>query len=103
MNLLILALAAYGLVTSDHLIRKIMCLAIIESMVILAFLGTGYAELGRAPILDPAAPAALVDPLPQALMLTAIVIGVCFNALALAFIVRAHREYGTLNASELHD
>ena len=103
MNLLIIALAAYGLVTADHLIRKIMCLAVIEGMVILAFLGAGYDAAGRAPILEPGANGAMVDPLPQALMLTAIVIGVCFNALALAFIVRVRQTHGTLNASELHD
>lgn len=103
MNLLIVALAVYGLVASDRLIRKIMCLSIIESMIILAFLDAGHAAGGRAPILGPGAAGPLVDPMPQALMLTAIVIGVCFNALALAFIVRVHREYGTLNASELHD
>ncbi len=45
----------------------------------------------------------MVDPLPQALMLTAIVIGVCFNALALALIVRVARERGTMSGSELHD
>lgn len=103
MNLLIIALAVYGLVASDHLIRKIMCLSIIESMIILAFLDTGGAAGASAPILGPGAPTPMVDPMPQALMLTAIVIGVCFNALALAFIVRVHREHGTLNASELHD
>lgn len=103
MKLLILALAAYGFVASDHLIRKLMCLAIIESTIILAFLDAGYAARGRAPILDPAVDTAMVDPLPQALMLTAIVIGVCFNALALALIVRVARERGTMSGSELHD
>ncbi len=103
MNLLIIALATYGLITTDHLIRKIMCLAIIESMIILAFLGVGYAEGGLAPLLSPGEQIPMVDPMPQALMLTAIVIGVCFNALALAFIVNLHRQTGRLNASEFHD
>jgi len=102
-KLLILAIAAFGFIASDHLIRKLMCLAIIESTIILAFLDAGYAARGRAPILDPTSAAAMVDPLPQALMLTAIVIGVCFNALALAVIVRIAREHGSLSGSQLHD
>ena len=102
MSLLIVALAVYGLVVSDNLIRKIMCLTILESMIILAFLGTGYAEGRTAPILsDTTCP--MVDPVPQALMLTAIVIGVCFNSLALAFIVKLYQKSRTLNASELHE
>lgn len=102
MRLLIVMLAAYGLVVSDDLIRKVMCLSIIESMIILAFLNTGYAVGREAPILD-AADILPVDPTPQALMLTAIVIGVCFNSLALAFIVKVHQQFGTLRPSQLHD
>ncbi|MCX7819564.1 MAG: cation:proton antiporter subunit C [Kiritimatiellae bacterium] len=103
MSVLIIALALYGFIASDHLVRKVMCIALIESTIILAFLDAGYAARGRAPILDPAAEIAMVDPLPQALMLTAIVIGVCFNALALALIVRVGRQRGTMSGSQLHD
>ncbi len=100
--LLIAAVALYGLIMCDNLIRKVMCLAMLESMVILVFLGAGYVEDGWAPILDEHA-AQTVDPLPQALMLTAIVISVCFNSLALAFIVRVHQTHRTLEASQLYD
>lgn len=103
MKVLIIAIAAFGFISSEHLVRKLMCLAIIESTIILAFLDAAYAARGRAPILDPAAETTMVDPLPQALMLTAIVIGVCFNALALALIVQIARERGTASGSELHD
>ena len=97
-----LALAVYGLIVSSNLIRKIMCLAIIEGMIILTFLTAGYSETGYAPIL-PSRGAGLVDPIPQALMLTAIVIGVCFNSLALVFIVRLFRQTGTIEAGELDE
>lgn len=102
MNLVIIALAAWGLITCDHLIRKIMCLCVLESMIILAFLGSGYAEDCVAPILhDSGTPT--VDPVPQALMLTAIVIGVCFNSLVLGFIVRVYQRHRTLLASEIRE
>ncbi|TVR86413.1 MAG: Na+/H+ antiporter subunit C, partial [Spirochaetaceae bacterium] len=34
---------------------------------------------------------------------TAIVIGVCFNALALAFVVRYFQQHGTIKVSEIHE
>jgi len=43
----------------------------------------------------------VVDPLPQALMLTAIVIGICLTALALSLVLKIDKEYQTLNISEI--
>jgi len=42
-----------------------------------------------------------VDPLPQALMLTAIVVGIGGVALALALVCRIHGRNGTLDIEEL--
>ena len=42
-----------------------------------------------------------VDPIPQALTLTSIVIGACVTAMALALCVRIYKEYGTLDAREI--
>jgi hypothetical protein len=43
----------------------------------------------------------MVDPVPQALVLTAIVIGVGVQALAVGLLFRVHRAYGTLDLREL--
>lgn len=102
MTLLILFIAIYGLIVSDNLIRKIMCLNIIESLIILTFLTTGFVEGSHAPILIEGI-TDYVDPMPQALMLTAIVIGVCFNSLALAFIVKVYYHYKTILVSRLNE
>jgi len=100
--LLILLVGIYGVITSRNLIRKIMCLALVESTIILQFLGLGYRSLATAPILNQG-PEGFVDPVPQALMLTAIVIGVCFNSLATALIVRLHQQRGSVDLGDLHD
>jgi multicomponent Na+:H+ antiporter subunit C len=39
----------------------------------------------------------MVDPLPQALMLTAIVVGICIIALGLALAVLIYRRFGSLD------
>jgi len=102
MTLLILFIAIYGLIVSDNLIRKIMCLNMIESLIILSFLTTGFVEGAHAPILVEGVEK-YVDPIPHALMLTAIVIGVCFNSLALAFIVKVYYRYKTTLVSRLYE
>lgn len=102
MSLLIILVGLYGLINSPNLIKKVMCLSLIESMVILQFLGVGYGSGGAAPILNQG-PTLFVDPVPQALMLTAIVIGVCFNALAVALIVKLHQQRGSVDVRDLHD
>lgn len=102
MNLIIIAIGVFGLITADNLIKKVMCLSIIESTVILSFLGIGYIPGAFAPIAT-SLDAVMVDPVPQALMLTAIVIGVCFNAVAIACIVKLYQQKGTIEVSLLYD
>ena len=105
MNALIIALAAFGVVAGWSLVRKVMCLALLQTMIVLSFILAGRHPAGHAPILDPAAGPgeAMADPLPHALMLTAIVIGVCFNALALAALVRARETRGIVSATDIRD
>lgn len=102
MSLLIILVSLYGLINSTNLIKKVMCLTLIDSIVVLQFLRAGYQPAGAAPILYQGE-IVFVDPVPQALMLTAIVIGVCFNALAVGLIVKLYSKRGTVDVRELHD
>jgi multicomponent Na+:H+ antiporter subunit C len=45
----------------------------------------------------------IVDPVPQALMLTAIVIGVCLTALALAIAFRLYRSTGSFDIDKIRE
>ncbi|MCK7535771.1 MAG: NADH-quinone oxidoreductase subunit K [Marinilabiliales bacterium] len=42
-----------------------------------------------------------VDPLPQAMVLTAIVIGLATTAMLMAVIIRIYRKYGTFDIREI--
>jgi len=54
--------------------------------------------MGRAPIYSAITPVAnFVDPLPQALVLTAIVIGVGILALGSVLLVHINEKYGSLD------
>ncbi|WP_342455719.1 sodium:proton antiporter [Caloramator sp. Dgby_cultured_2] len=42
-----------------------------------------------------------VDPVPQALTLTSIVIGACVTAMALSLVIKIKEKYGTLDADKV--
>jgi multicomponent Na+:H+ antiporter subunit C len=91
-----------AMVMYHHLIRILFGLILLEGGVNLFLITTGYKANAVAPILaGNQVPAAMVDPIPQALVLTAIVIGVGVQALALALIVKTYKAYGTLDTKVL--
>lgn len=101
---LLMAIGFWGILTRRNLIRLILSLAIAETGLHLVMIAVGYVRNGKAPIIDQAASAGqTVDPVPQALVLTAIVIGVAVNALLLALVIRLYRKKGTLNVGEFRE
>ena len=71
-----------------------MSLGIMETAIILFFLANGALGAERAPITGAGISA---DPIPQALMITAIVIGVGVTAIALTMFISLYHRYGTTN------
>lgn len=99
--IVVFLIALYGLITNKNLIKIVMCLCVMGNAVLLFFISVGYVEGGTAPIIIDTEH--VVDPLPQAVMLTMLVINLCLIALALALVIRIHEEYKTLDVRELHD
>lgn len=89
----------WGVVADKNMMRKVFGLTILTSSVVLLFVVEGGSVGTNAPIME-AGISNIVDPVPQALMLTAIVIGVCVTALALALVCRIHAATGTLDIEE---
>lgn len=109
---MLMHLAAYGLIVigiagivlNNNLIRIIFGLAVLEAGANLLLLLATFKEGARAPIiLDDRIPVFMADPVPQALVLTAIVIGIGVIALALAMVVRVHAAYQTLDIQEIRE
>lgn len=90
-----------GLVLSRDLFRVVLSLAIAEAGANLILVLTGYRFDAIAPIITNELTGTMVDPVPQAMVLTAIVIGVGVQALALGLVLRVYRAYGTLNVAEV--
>lgn len=92
----------WGIIFKKNIIKKIFALTILNSSVVILFI-VGGSEIGEyAPIMEDGLKN-IVDPIPQALMLTAIVIGVCITALALALAFRLYRFTGTFDIDEIRE
>jgi multisubunit Na+/H+ antiporter MnhC subunit len=92
----------YGVITRRNLVKIAVSLSIMEISIFLFFALVGFIDGGVAPIVDPADPVKVyVDPLPQALVLTAIVIGLATTAMLMAVIIRLYRKYGTFDIKEI--
>ena len=92
----LLIMGIWGMVRKENLVKKVISLSIFNASVIMLFVYTGSLEGQEAPILLKGVKE-VVDPLPQALMLTAIVIGICITALALAIVVKIYERFASLS------
>jgi multisubunit Na+/H+ antiporter MnhC subunit len=89
-----------GLALSHHLFRVVLALVIAEAGANLMLVLAGYRWDALAPILTHLGEQPpMVDPVPQAMVLTAIVIGVGVQALAVSMLIRIRQNYGTLERS----
>ncbi len=82
-------LGLYSLIVQAHLLRKVIALNIMGSGVFLVLVGLG----GRASNAVP-------DPVPQAMVLTGIVVAIAATALALTLILRVQAETGRTELAE---
>jgi multicomponent Na+:H+ antiporter subunit C len=93
----------YAVITKSNLVKKFMGLNIMETAVFMFIVALGVVDGGDAPIMGHGAQPPFVNPLPQALILTGIVVAVSTTALALSLVIRIWRQCGTIEADELRD
>jgi len=91
----------YTVTMKSNLIKKFMGLNIMETSVFLFFISLGAVRGGKAPIMIGEIKGPFVNPLPQALILTAIVVAVSITALALSLMIKIYEHCGTLEADKL--
>ncbi len=100
--LVLFCIGLYCVLRKRNIIKIIIGLGIIEYAVNLFFVLVGYRMQGRAPILaKDEVITNIVDPLPQALVLTAIVIGLAVTALLVAIAIRIYEKYGTFDITKI--
>ncbi len=100
---ILLMTGLFAVVHKSNLIKKLIGLSIFQSAVFLFYVSMDKIDGGTAPIIRSTdlANQVYANPLPQVLILTAIVVGIATTALGLAVIVRIKEEYGTIEESEI--
>jgi multicomponent Na+:H+ antiporter subunit C len=98
----LILIGLYGALSNRNLLRMIVSFTLAEAGVHMVLVAVGYITGRTAPILDQAVPAdeaatLIIDPLPQALVLTAIVIGVGITALMLAYAYKLFEKKRSLD------
>jgi len=101
----LILIGLYIILVKHNLIKVIVGLGILDTGVNLFLISVGYITKGTAPIFSrPGIDSEhMVDPVPQALVLTAIVIGVAVLALALSLAIKLYQHYGTLNLRKVRE
>ena len=100
----LITLGLYCIVTKYNLVKTVIGLSVMDYGVNLLIISIGFNPGGTAPIftwgeLNPSS--FFVDPIPQALTLTSIVIGACVTAMSLALVMKLEESYGTLDTRQI--
>ena len=100
--ILLLLIGLYAVVAKRNVIRIIIGFCLMEYAVNLFFVLIGFKRDALPPIITDAAMVRnFVDPVPQALVLTSIVIGLATTGLMLALAMRIHEKYKTFDIAEI--
>ena len=103
---ILLLLGVYAVIAKKNLVKIVIGLFIIEYAVNLMLILVGYRSEGTAPIITTTEnvaqqTSAFVDPLPQALIVTSIVIGLGTAALVISLCIRLYEKYGTFDILQI--
>jgi len=104
-GLCLILIGLWGMLSQRNMIRMIIGFSLMDTGIHMVMVSIGYVTGGTAPIINDAVPLAdavnrVVDPVPSALVLTAIVIGLGVTAVMLAFVVRIYKARNTLMIDE---
>ena len=94
----------YAMMVKHNIIQIVIGMGLTDYGLNLMIVSIGFNEGGTAPIYtfgELTSGMYFVDPIPQALTLTSIVIGACVTAMAMALCIRLYKEYGTLDARDI--
>lgn len=105
---ILILIGIWGFLNRKNIIGIILAFPVFDTGLNTVIVAIGWMRGRTAPIIDSTVNASdtlskIVDPVPQALVLTAIVIGVGVTALLLAYAIRIHEKRGTLEIDKLED
>lgn len=107
-GLLLILIGLWSILTHRNILRIIIGFSLMGTGTHIVIVAIGYVKNGTAPIIDRAltlseAPSRTVDPIPSALVVTAIVIGMAVTAIMLAYAIRLYESKKTLSIDSFTD
>jgi multicomponent Na+:H+ antiporter subunit C len=102
----LILIGLWGMLSHRNILRIVIGFSLIDTGIHIVMVSIGYVTGGTAPILDRALPVTeaasrAVDPVPSALVVTAIVIGLAVTAVMLAYAIRLYESKKTLSIDAL--
>jgi energy-converting hydrogenase B subunit E len=104
----LILIGLWGMLTHRNILRIIIGFTLIGTGIHIVMVATGYVTGGTAPIVDEAlglseAPRRAVDPIPSALVVTAIVIGLSVTAVMLSYAIQLYAARGSLSIDDFSE
>jgi energy-converting hydrogenase B subunit E len=101
----LMLIGLWGVLSHRNILRIIVSFTLIGTGIHIVMVATGYITDGTAPIIDEGlsleeATTRSVDPVPSALVVTAIVIGLSVTAVMLSYAVRLYAAKGSLSIDD---
>ncbi|WP_085940345.1 cation:proton antiporter subunit C [Halopiger xanaduensis] len=97
----LLGIGLYMVIANENLVKKLIGVSLFQTAIFLFFVAMAYVEGGVSPVVP--ADGRVASPLPQVIVLTAIVVGIALTAVGLALVIRIYSEYGTLREDTLRE
>lgn len=99
----LILIGLYGVMAKKNILKVIMALGLMDTGINLFLVAIGFIKSKSAPIITKTFhdTSAMVDPVPQALVLTAIVIGLSILSLSLSLAIKLFQHYKTLNLDKI--
>lgn len=103
LTFILMALGIFGMIVSGNYMKKLMCMNILQVSIIFFFLTFGQKNGATIPVVleHLLGAESYINPLPHALMLTAIVVSLGTTGVGLALLMKIKDIYGTIEEDEI--
>ena len=101
--MVLFSIGLYCVLRKRNIIKIIIGIGIMEYATNLFFILVGYVKDGHSPIcVRDQAITRMVDPLPQVVVLTAIVLGLSITLLLISVAIKLYEKYGTFDITKIN-
>ncbi len=104
-SMILFFVGLFGLISQKHIIKIFISISIMETSIFILFIGSTFVKGYTAPILGDGFDkfVNMNDPIPQAMILTAIVIGMALFALGMSFAIEYYKLTGITNIDKMRE